>query len=239
MQIQKLSSSKLFYNKWPYKIECWIRGSSRISRQGIALTKAFCRGDSNISMPYRSPYQPRSLYSSLDKHEKADLLKFVNAIEPFLKLTDQLQTRAESGTYNIFCKDLVLLETIHDALQPWIRQVVGPTTDEELDFMLDNGHKKILRDVLPHSEYQYKIYFKYPWHEDERRAFFEWTKLYPNNIIVTDSSRRWLEENRWAYNPFMYVKDPKTMTMVGLNISGHVRRVEEFVLRNGINTCLD
>ena len=232
MKIQKLSSSKLFYNKWPYKLECRVIGANRISYNGMALAKEFCLGNVQGKRTYRT--------RALDKDEKDNLLKFINAIEPFLELKDQLQTRADSCTYNIFCKDIVLLETIHSALKPWVRQVVGPTTDEELDFMLDNGHKKILRDVLPYREYQYKIYFKHLWPADERLSFFKWTQNYPDNIIVNYSSKRWLMGgSNWAYNPFMYVKDAKTMTMVGLKISGYVRQVDEFVLRDGINTCLD
>ena len=45
MQIQKLTSSKLFYNKWPYKIECYILGASRLRWQGVETTKDFCLGE--------------------------------------------------------------------------------------------------------------------------------------------------------------------------------------------------
>ena len=113
--------------------------------------------------------------------------------------------------------------------------VYGPTTKEELDFMLDNGHKKILRDVLPKNGFRYRVYFKYLWHEDSRKDFLTWADKFPDKISIADSSRGWMNNrNNWSYNPFMYVKDDKTMTMIGLMISGHIRRVDEFILRENL-----
>ena len=230
MQIQKLSSSKLFYNKWPYKIECVIRGANRVSLTGIEKTKELCLGISQNPTPYWSR-------SALNKEEMADLLEFTYAVEPFVGLKDQLQIRCEGSHYNIFCNDLVLLETIHDALQPWIRRVVGPTTDEERDFMLDNGYKKILRDKLPHGEYQYKVYFKLLWDTADRRDFFKWATQRPDLFIIKHGTEKWLQGLRWVHNPHMYVKDAKTMTMLGLKISGYVKRVDEFILRENLMTA--
>jgi hypothetical protein len=172
--------------------------------------------------------------SRLSKEDKEKLLQFTDNVEPFLTMKDQVQIRAEGRHFNLFCKDPVLLETIHKALAPWVIDIYGPTTKEELDFMLDNGHKKILRDVLPKDGYRYKVYFKYLWHEDSRKEFLQWADKFPDKISITDGSRRWVSGNNWTYNPFMYVKDDKTLSMVGLMISGHVRKVEEFILRENL-----
>jgi hypothetical protein len=171
----------------------------------------------------------------MSKEDKEQLLLFTDNVESFLTMKDQVQIRAEGRHFNIFCKDPVLLETIHTALEPWIIDVYGPTTKEELDFMLDNGHKKILRDVLPKNGFRYKIYFKYLWHEDARRDFLKWADKFPDKISIEDSSRRWITSgDSWSNNPFMYVKDDKTLSMVGLMISGHVKKVEEFILRENL-----
>jgi len=230
MQIQKLSSSKLFYNKWPYKIECVVKGANRVTRTGIEETRALCLGLSQSATPYWSG-------SALKKEEMSDLLAFTYAVEPFVDLKDQLQIRCESSHYNIFCEDLSLLETIHHALEPWVLRVVGPTTDEERDFMLDNGYKKILRDALPYGEYQYKVHFKSLWDIADRQDFFKWTKNYPDLFVIKTGTEKWLTERRWVHDPFMYVKDAKTMTIVGLKISGYVKRVDEFILRENLMTA--
>lgn len=219
MKIQKLASSKLFYNKWPYKIECRIVGANRLRWSED--------GSGNYS-------------GSLSKAEKSALLIFAANMKPFLKLKDQLQIRIERRCYNIFCKDPVLLEKIYNAVEPHVVRVSGPSTDEELNYMLDNGHKKILRDRLPKNGYRYKIYFKGSWNKEDRKKFLEWAIKNTNVVDISKSSKNWLEGNyKWMYNPFIYVKNSQTMTMVGLYASGYVNRVEEFILRSSINTCQD
>jgi hypothetical protein len=228
MKIQKLKSSKLFYNKWPYKIACSIEGANRLTYLGANSVRLFCSEQLLDAMP-------RWMRKSrLSEEDKVELLQFTDNVEPFLTMKEQVQIRAEGRHFNLFCKDTVLLETIHTALEPWVLGVYGPTTEEELDFMLDNGHKKILRDVLPKDGYRYKVYFKYLWHEDSRKEFLQWADKFPDKISITDGSRKWVGSNKWTYNPFMYVKDDKTLSMIGLMISGHVKKVEEFILRENL-----
>jgi len=228
MKIQKLKSSKLFYNKWPYKIACSIEGANRLTYLGADSVRLFCSGQPSDAMPH---WMRRS---KLSKEDKVELLQFTDNVEPFLTIKDQVQIRAEGRHFNLFCKDFELLETIHKALAPWIINVYGPTTKEEFDFMLDNGHKKILRDVLPKDGYRYKVYFKDLWPPNSRKEFGIWAEKFPDKISITDGSRRWVRGDNWTYNPFMYVKDDKTLSMVGLMISGHVRKVEEFILRENL-----
>ena len=234
MKIQKLQSSKLFYNKWPYKIECYISGASRLKWLGAEITKDFC-----LSKPTPTLWSWQS-NDKLSNDDKVALLEFTYGIEPFIELKDQLQIRVEGRRYNIFCRDRVLLENIYNAVKPWVQRVSGPTTEEELNYMLDNGHKKILRDVLPKDGYKYRVYFRESWSIESKIEFAKWSAKFPNTINIGQSSKKWLESGqRWVYNPFMYVKDEKTLTMVGLFASGNVKRVEEFILRSSINTCLD
>ena len=232
MQIQKLNSSKLFYNKWPYKIECYITGASRLKWLGVEITKDFC-----LSKPTPTLWSWQS-NDKLGKEEKSALLAFTYGIEPFIELKDQLQIRVEGRRYNIFCKDRILLENIYNAVAPWVQRVSGPTTNEELDYMLDNGYRKILRDVLPKNMYQYRIYFKESWNIADRNKFLAWVTKNPDIVDISRSSKEWLQgDKRWIYNPFIYVKDNKTMTMVGLFTSGNVKRVEEFILRENLMTA--
>jgi len=232
MQIQKLNSSKLFYNKWPYKIECYISGASRLRWLGVETTKDFCIGEPT---PTLWSWQNND---RLNLKDKSALLEFTTGLEPFLKLKDQLQTRVEGRNYNIFCKDRVLLEQIYNAIAPWVKQVFGPTTKEELDYMLDNGHRKILRDVLPKDGYKYRVYFRESWPMEGRVEFAKWSAKFPDTINISQSSLKWLEcRQKWLYNPFMYVKDEKTLTMIGLFTSGNVKRVEEFILRENLITA--
>ena len=127
-KIQKLSWSKLFYNKWPYKVECTIRGAVKVARYDTRLLKAWCRGEINTTSFY---------FGGGEKNiNKLELLTFITAAEPFLKREDT-QIRAEGSHFNIFCKDFKVLEHIDNNLHRWIRSITGPTSAEEFNFMID------------------------------------------------------------------------------------------------------
>jgi hypothetical protein len=133
--------------------------------------------------------------------------------------------------------DVNVLEEIDNALFPWIRTVSGPTTAEELAFLLSNGHKKILRDTLPKEKYKYRVYFKSKFPIDKRSSFVVWADTYGEKIEISETSKLWLLGSRqYAQDPFMYVEDDKMLSMVGLYLSGYVSKVEEFILRESALT---
>ena len=220
-QITKLKSSKLFYNKWPYKVECWQNGASRVVHTGLDRCKQWCiTGKGLVFSHYNS------------KPNSKEFLEFINAVEPFLDRKEEVQIRVEGSHFNLFCKDLAILEEIDNAVWLWVRKIVGPTTPEELAFMMSNGHKKILRDELPKLKYRYRVFFKSKFPEDKRAAFLIWANKYDGKIDVSESSYFWLKgTKRYVQDPFMYVEDDKMLSMAGLFLSGNIKKVEEFILR--------
>lgn len=215
IQIQKLKSSKLFYKKWPFKVECNVTGANLINIRGVGNVLNFCA--SNITEKGIN---------------KSELMNFTLAVKPFLKRKD-IRIRTESSHFNIFCNNFADLEEINQALDHWITKISGPTTKEELEFLLDNGPKKILCDKLPKDSFKYRIYFKSKWNLDKRSVFFQWAKNYRDKIIISKTSELWLTGQRmWAQDPFAYVKDDKTLSMIGLQVTGNVKLVEQFIERN-------
>ncbi len=223
--IQKLKSSKLFFNKWPYKVECVQAGASRVIYSGVGLCKQWCETGKGIR------------FGSYDlKTTDADkFLKFVNSVEPFLDRKEEVQIRVESSHFNLFCKDISVLEEIDDALDQWIRKISGPTTQEELEFLLSNGHKKILCDTYPKDMYKYRVFFKNKFSLDKRLAFLTWADKYGNKLIISGNSRKWLSGKSYCVDTsFMYVIDDKMMSMLGLYLSGYIKKIEEFILRENV-----
>jgi hypothetical protein len=223
-QIQKLKSSKLFYNKWPYKVECIQQGASRVVHAGVDRCKEWCISGKGLAFGH---------YNT--KPDPKEFLVFVNAVEPFLDRKEDIQIRVEGVHFNLFCKDPAILEEIDNAVSQWVIRIVGPTTLDELKFMLSNGHKKILRDELPKAKYKYRVFFKNSFSEDKRAAFLIWANKYDGKIDVSESSYDWLKgTKRYVQDPFMYVEDDKMLSMAGLYLSGYVRKVEEFILRENV-----
>ena len=223
-QIKKLKSSKLFYNKWPYKVECRQVGASRIVHGGVDVVREWCATGKGMHVDRLSALQI----------DKADYLEFTNLVAPYID-NPAVKIRVEGSHFNLFCIDKSILETIDKDLNKWIRKISGPTTDEELEFLLNNGHKKILRDVLPKEKYKYRVYFKSKFPADKRLSFITWADKYGDKLDISDTSRRWLLSNRqWAQDPFMYVEDDKMLSMAGMYLSGYVKKVEEFILRENV-----
>ncbi len=224
-QIQKLSSSKLYYNKWPYKVECTIFGAYLLSRFHISEVKDWCNGNSNITMG--SSYGGKNI-------SKPALLAFATLVEPYLK-NKSVQIRTEGSHFNIFCKDKVVLENIDATLYNWIRKISGPTTDEELEFLLSNSHKKRLCDTLPKGRFRYKIIFKTKFSQDKKEQFLSWCDHYLDKIEISATTKRWLKNERlYAQDPFMYITDEKMLSMLWLYLGENIKRVEEFIPRNSV-----
>jgi hypothetical protein len=165
--------------------------------------------------------------------ERERVLEFLDKVEPFLK--DDLQIRTEGGHFNIFCKHALLRDKIIQELEPWITDVQGPDSEEELAYMLANGKKKVLCSKLPHQQYRYKLYFNSNMPADARSKFLGWSNNYKEYISIAETTHKWLDGKRhWTQSPFMYVEDDKTLSMFGLFLGNNIKNIEEYVLRENL-----
>ena len=241
MVIQPLKSSKLYYNKWPYKVECYQPGSSRIIRSSKKIVDLWCTGvDTNISKYWDQLYSYNRVLPLETRTVilKEELLAFSNAVEPYLDCP-RVQIRTEGSKFNLFCKDKETLESISRDLEKWITKINGPVNQEEYDYLMQNGRRKIICDQLPKNGlFQYRVYLSLKWSAEERIKFYNWAKN-SDNFDIPQGTESWLlgipPSHKWKQiNPFIYVKNEKPLTMVNLFAGSNIRKIEEFVLRNTI-----
>lgn len=221
-KIKQLKSNKLFFGKWPFKLECRIRGANKITHLGLDKARDWCLGNFDLKYNY-------------NKHDlnKSELLKFINVVEPFL--SDEIQVRAENHHFNIFCKHKVLLDSMTQALDQWAYAVHQPETQEEIDYLLDNRNQKILCDNLPHGDYKFKIILRERMKSGTRKNFLIWLKKYGNAVLISKATEYWLDEKiMYKQDPFFYVKDSSLLTMIMLYLNTNIRKVHEYVPRNTI-----
>lgn len=167
--------------------------------------------------------------------EKKKLIEFNKRVTPLYE--KNLQIRVEGGHFNIFCQDKDLLDFITKELDPWIVAVYGPASDEELAFLMSNGHKKRICNQFPKEKYRYRIYLKESTGISFRNKFYEWAQKYNGKIISPPSTDKWLSgEKPWIQAPYIYVEDGATMSMTMLFLGNHIKLIEEFILRSSINT---
>jgi len=233
--MRELKTNKLFYNKWPFKVETYIKGASKVYYNGVYDVIEWAanrvkqpRWESDVG------FWGRKHNSGIDKIE---LGKYALAVEPYLADRKDIKVRCEGSHLNLFTDDKDLLEKIRADLYPWIMSITSPSSDEELAFLIDNGHKKVLCNKLPWDKYQYKVFFKNSFETTQRSNFYTWTDRYGAKIEIADSTDRWLQGKKYyVQDPFIYVEDSKMLSMVLLYLGNNVKKVQEFILRNSINT---
>jgi len=222
MQIQK--TERLFYGKWPFKVECQIKGAGNIAKAGKDRILAWATGDGSLSRRY-----------FLSSSKKEEIQKFVLFIEKYKQ--HDIKTRAENNTYSIFCKDADLLDTIKRDLAQWIQCVTQPETEEQHNFLVNVGKKKVLCDAYPRKEYQFKLVLRADMPLENRTSFLNWLQKTNSKVFVSGSTKHWLNgQSRWIQQPFCYVKDAQTLTMVMLFIGNHHQTVYEYILKSSINS---
>jgi hypothetical protein len=222
MQISKLKTRKLFYNKWPIKIECAVSKGGFISRSGVEGT---------LEHLHKVGSNPNYGWRGVDKTE---VKEFAESFRPFE--TADLQLRGEGDRFNIFLKDYDLLRNITTSLNKWIISITEPHSKEEFDFLLDNN-KKVLCDCLPKEKYRYKIYLKSNVNADTRINFLNWMIKYGDTYNISLSTETWLMHGKfWIQDPFFYVKDQQNLSLCSMYLGNNIKKIEEFILRSKINT---
>ena len=118
-------------------------------------------------------------------------------------------------------------------MQEWVVAVTEPGSLEELEYILSNGSKVVLVDAYRKGKFRYKLILKINMKKDKRLQFMGWLSNYSGKIEVARSTISWLiGTHHYLAEPFIYVDDKKTLTMIGLYISGYIKKVEEYVIRD-------
>ena len=226
MKFHKQKINKLYYGKWPFKIECVLPKANMIIRLGLEGAREWAHGSN-----------PNKWFTALPEERKG-VLKFLEVVAPYL--SKDIQVRTERSHFNIFCKDIELKDEMLDALSEWIVAYHGPDTVEELEFMLASGRKKIVCNKFPYDKFRYKVNLKTNMSIDTRVTFLQWAKKYGDKVSIADSTERWLSGRaHYIQAPFMYVEDDKNLAMIAMFLGDNIRVVEEFILRSSINISLD
>lgn len=214
-------TNRLFFKKFPYKVETMCLGASMIKRTGLEETLAFC--DDQTTHRY---YHTRN-YTLADKK---DLKKFVKAVEPFI--TKDIQLRAEMNNLSFFLTDKDAYLNLIKAARPWIKSITEPANDTDLE-SLQSKNSLVICDNLPHNKFKFRIYLRYQMPHHVRLKFLEWAKNYEDHIKISKRTKKWMEMGEsYLQDPFLYIEDQSNLLMVSLFLGEYRRSTQEFVLRN-------
>jgi hypothetical protein len=152
-----------------------------------------------------------------------------------------VKIRREHTFVSIFFNDFEIFDKIENLMSEWMKELHAPSSREEINFLTDNGSKKILCNALPHKKYQYKVAIKSTMDPNLRHSFGTWAQKYDGKIKFADHTLDWIAKGSHGYgwNPMVLISDSAILSMVLLFLGGSVGKVYEYVPRNSINNCND
>lgn len=224
MPIQRLKSNKLYFKKWAYRVECKISQGWRIrpfiKKNSIGITK------DDIILHYGW------VSHSISMWEITSLIEFFNVVNPVLQDKTKCQFRIEGNTFNIFCNDSEIVNTLEKGIKKRIISIHEPANEIERDFLINNKHTKILCNHFPKHKYNYKVVIKENMKPEQRDQFSTWAEKYGEKILISKSTKAWLTlQSFWKQDPFLYVDNSATLTMVTLFLGANVRTIYEYIPR--------
>lgn len=222
-QLQQLKTSKLFYNKWPYKLVVRLAGTGSVKREGCDKTIEYCQ------LPGWGRWQ---------EINKKELTLFCKKFKQFED--KEIQMRVEYQNMSIFCDDEAMIDNMAHELQFWAHEIWKPNSAADLAVLKASKARKVMCNVLPHGKYQYRVKIKSMMDLNTRANFQNWLKNYGDKVRLSDHTVKWFSYGKGGYgwNPFILVADSATLSMIGLFLGANLSSIEEFVPRTSINTSI-
>lgn len=223
MKIHK--TKKLFYGKYPYKIELKCPGLSILRRLKIKEAIDF----------YKDPHINWDA-GYLTKKNRSNLVNLLEKLLEYLEIG--IPTRLESEKLNFYLSDEEIFKKVLDDLAPWVYLIAQPGTAGDLELLHSKNHI-ILSNKLPHGKYKFKVMLNTSGiTTSKRNDVHSWLKKHNDVYLMTEDTHYWFSGNKGYPNePFVYVKTTQDLMMLHLYMAEMAKKTYEYVLRDiEINT---
>lgn len=224
MKMQQLMTNKLFYKKYPIKVEFRLNGNHYIRTHGANEIQNW--PPARLRNPrYRFDPSPNPL----------SVIEFAKA---FAQIESKIpKLRSEGQTFSVFFSDRETLDQIKKSMQKWITKIYAPENEDQFKFFETHNANKVLCKELPYKKFKYKISLTTNVPSNIRERFDQWSTNYGSDLGISKSTQSWLEgTNRYCYHPFIYVTDSKLLSMILLYLGNNIKTVEEYIVKDNINT---
>jgi hypothetical protein len=186
---------------------------------GVDKTMAFCSGEIHLNY-----------WEKFSEIDKINLYNFASTLKECKELG--IKTRAEWGTMNIYCLDIDTYNLLQEKFKKWICSVTAPANAKDL-IKLNSKPLQHLCKRLPHNRYTHKVFLRSNMPKHQRLKFMSWLEHYQDTVKPSKGTVRWMREDRsYLQDPFVYVDNPKQLTMVGMFLGNNLKKVQEFVLQD-------
>lgn len=217
-------TNKLFFKKYPIKVEFFLYGNHYIKTYGAN------------EIQYWSPNKPLiARYRLESRPSTKEIVEFAKAFAPFESKISRI--RSERSHFNVYFSDQETLDQMKHAMKKWIVRIYCPENADQFKFFEEHTANKVLCQQLPYKKFKYKIVLSSNISTDIRVKFDQWLTSSIDHVHLSKSTKFWLQGNtRYCNYPFMYVSNPKILSMILLYLGSNIKAIEEFIVKDNINT---
>ena len=227
--LQKKYTTKLFYNKYLYK----LRVKSSVAPLFRGLNLGFVKSkldamqrDAEAELPIQSPFN----HAFMRRKEKTVTLEtfmdaciVYNALE---KNKENAMVRCEGYNLDIYSNEPEWLEAL--ITQVDCRQWHEPKNDEVFDYLLQNANTEIVDgDVV----WQYKALLC----KKVDPNFADYCENNPDGFKIGNTAKRVVRNNHFAEGFYFYAKNERYLMLAKIALGGQIRRVIKYVSHNDLH----
>src|SRR5574343_377796 len=208
--IKNESTTKLFYNKYALRIVLKLRTSRALEGRNLQWMEAiFAKQASMLDKPGSSW---GNNYRKI-KQEELDSSKILYPVLLDHNTRDNCKLRAEHSSIAVFTKDFSLMQYIVDNFSQYVKSVSRPETMEIYDLLLKHPRSIIVSTVNIRYNVSTKNLRKV------KPTFGDWVSGLKGAKVTSKTGHTY----------YLEVENSDTLLMIELCISGHVRRIQEYV----------
>jgi hypothetical protein len=211
--MQQLTTNKLFYGKYLYRI--------KINKSGIGYLHR-CNMDIHFVMA-------QQIYTDQGhKYNYPELGQYATEFAIIKANISKIRVEGWHGVqFYVDTEDN--LNAIKSVLSWCISSITSPN---KTDIVHMSDKNIIMCNALPHGLYRYKLHLKSRIPKDVRLSFLEWTKTSALSTKFTKLTESWLDNTKpYFWSPTMYVKDDAALMMVNLFMSNYIHKTDIYTLR--------
>jgi hypothetical protein len=227
-----LPTKKLFYNKYPYRVEFNVPHAGCLGSDRYEFTFDMINKHENGGK-IKSMFPGTVVNAVLNLRFK----KFATTLEQYIRQQKELdiKIRTEGNSFNLFSKDEQLIDSLVNRLSEYVDTVTKPEDAKSLEYLLSNN-RKVLVKALPHGKYRYKITMRDTMSVTEKERFFKW--LDRSKYHVSSTTVRFLSGRSWyVQNPFFYAENQGDTSMAALFLGTHIKHIQEYILNDTLETA--
>ena len=227
--LQKFYTTKLFYNKYLYKIRIKnaVGPIFRGMNLGYVKTKLdamqrYAEADVVIQSPFNHAHMRRK-EKTVTLEAFMDACVVYNALE---KNKDHAMVRCEGYNVDIYSNEPDWLKQLITQVDVW--QWHEPETDEIFDYLIDNANTKIIDGDV---EWEFKAILG----KQVDPNFADYCENNPDGFRIGKVAKKVVRNNHFAEGFYFYAKNERYLMLAKIALGGQIRRVIKYVSQKDLH----